>query len=155
MTWLDLHRQGCTARQAAEARGTGISAPYTWAKRYGYRWPRPKANAGACPVIIGGQHYDSIRLAAKALGVDPTVVVYHLDRYGHAERAGKGQKGHKTGRTPPNARQVVVGGRRYPSMSAAARDLGVSLSTVSNWLQGRYRNTAEALMNAAMRRDHG
>lgn len=151
--WLDLHRQGLTAKQAAEARGTGISAPYAWAKRYGYRWPSPAVKADACPVVIRGWSYPSITLAAEAIGVDPSVIGYHLDRYGHADFAGEGQRGRKTGRTPPNARQVIIGATRYPSLSAAARDLGLSLSAVSQWINGQCKNPAEAMMKAVIRRD--
>lgn len=36
--WAALHKQGLTARQAAEAAGLTYNAAYIWAKRHGVKW---------------------------------------------------------------------------------------------------------------------
>ncbi|AKG94563.1 hypothetical protein Shpa_53 [Paracoccus phage Shpa] len=78
------------------------------------------------PVIDAkGQAYPSVRACARAYGVHRQVVSYHLDTYGDLSRLGMGQR-----RVNPQnaAKPVRIGPLSWPSATAAAADLGLSLS---------------------------
>lgn len=70
------------------------------------------------PVTIRGTTYKSQREAAEALGVSQTTIHFAMLR-GTLDKVGLG--GHKTRSKP-----VMVDGVRYPSISAAARSLGIT-----------------------------
>ena len=79
-----------------------------------------------------GRIYPSLSALCRSTGLSRSAVNYHVRRYGHLDYAGVG----RGGRVVDNgmSRSVAVGPMSWPSISAAARDLGVPMTTLYNWL---------------------
>lgn len=74
-----------------------------------------------------GQIYHGQKAVAKAAGVSQSQVSRHLNLYGNLDHLGVGTGNHVT-RKP-----FEVGPRAYASKIAFAREIGVSMDTVSRW----------------------
>ena len=81
-----------------------------------------------------GRVFPSLSAASRALGVDVSTFLYHIDRYGHTARIGA------PGGTSPSA--VDLDGVTYPSIAAASKATGMSRSAI-NWRRG-YRKPKRA-----------
>lgn len=97
--------------------------------------PHPiKPHPSAQPCRIRGVVYPSQRTAAQALGVSDFAISMAISE-GREDRAGMGQ--HRGG-NHVLARPVYMNDKRWPSMTDAARALGVSVAAISTAVkQGR------------------
>ena len=98
----------------------------------------------AQPCRINGIVYQSQREAAKALGVCPSAISLAI-REGRENNVRRflGQQGNQRARRSP----VAFCGKKWPSQSDAARDLGVSRATIRRWTNSA---DAERMMIAVM-----
>lgn len=95
-------------------------------------------------VIDGAEEYESIAAAARAIGATSKAVseCIHGKRLtvnGHTIQ----EKGKPRARTKPRwhgLKPVIVNGKRYESVSDAARSVGISTSYMSNIIHGRARS---------------
>jgi hypothetical protein len=78
------------------------------------------------PCTDGVRHFPSIKAAARAKGVSPRLISYHLDTHGNMDRMGKGP--HKRG---GGTEPIWIRRKLYPSHTAAAEALGVSRVMIS------------------------
>ena len=83
------------------------------------------------PTFIRGTHYPSQRAAARAIGVSPKTVFQSLER-GTQERVGLAKP---TGQLGRPGRACHINGRDWPSITAAARALGVRRNTIFKALE--------------------
>jgi len=81
-------------------------------------------------VVVRGTQYESYKAAALALGVSRQRV-QQIVKHDEARRAGLVPK--PTGRP---GKPVTFGGATYPSITEAARALGVTPQTIVNWHSG-------------------
>lgn len=90
-------------------------------------WIMPRGKNRRIGPVIGpdGTEYDTQAAAATALGISQATVHYHLEAHGHLRNVG----GPRTGRKVP----FKAYGREWPSLSAFADAVGVSLVTVWKW----------------------
>lgn len=89
---------------------------------------RHRPNSVSCvPVSVRGVVYPSIAMAAAALGVTPASITTQLRNNGSCDRAGLGRGTHDR-HVQSNAKPCVIHGRAFPSIAAAGRYLGVSLT---------------------------
>lgn len=96
-----------------------------------------------------GQTYIGRDAVAKAAGVGVTIVDYHLRVHGHLDRLGQGQ--HRQ-RPQAAAKPVEAHGRTWPSRTALAGELGVSLTTACRWVRADDDRLLAALMAADARK---
>jgi len=82
----------------------------------------------ACPGVVRGQHFPSIKDAARAMGVTPECAHRHLTRYGHLDLLGLPRGGWQS----HQRRKVAIFGRTFESVSAAAAALRVDRKTIRN-----------------------
>lgn len=95
-------------------------------------------------VVDGSQEYESIAAAARAIGTTSKAVSEcihgkRLTVHGHTIQ----EKGKPRVRTKPRwhgSKPVIVNGKRYESVSDAARSNGISTSHMSNIIHGRARS---------------
>ena len=99
----------------------------------------------AMPIRVRDVVYPDVNAAAAALGVTPSGV-YRAIWAGKPDRIGRPAV------LPPSplAKPVRLGGVTWPSRSAAARDLGCAITTVSNALAGKGSRMRERLVARAM-----
>lgn len=150
-TWQECFDAGMTARQAAEARGMGLSAAYQWAQRRNLSWPCDYQRAGFYK--WRGKTYRGLHSVAKAAGVTFSAVSRHLERNGNLDTLGMGPRGGD--RLGPNApgKPVEKFGKSWPSIAAVARDSGRNRTTIKWWLErGDDQSLLAALMAAEARK---
>lgn len=118
---------------------------------------RKPTNPRACPVLWHGEVYPSQAELARRLGTTTRLIRYHLDRHGNLDRLGKGRGSAQKLGAPISAnivpaKTVTVGGRTWPSISAFARYVSRSRSTVLHW---RRRGRLDLMVAALMAADAG
>ena len=88
------------------------------------------------PVRIRGVVYPSIAAAAAAVGVDPSTISKSLARQGDADGCGLGANAprRKYRGTATYQRPVTIHGVSWPSVTAAAADLGMTRDAMSKRL---------------------
>lgn len=103
-------------------------------------------NKGGCKgLTYKGQHYESPVDLANELGCNVTKLYhwlnYGFDQYGNPIRYDSDDKdivfSHRKGANHP----VIVNGVKYPSISAASRDLHVSSQWLGDILRGKHKST--------------
>jgi hypothetical protein len=82
-----------------------------------------------CPATVRGKWYPSLTAAARAHGVRLETVIRHLARYGHLDHLNRRLSPR---RRPDISRPVTLFGRRFASVSEAAKVLGVDRKTIRN-----------------------
>lgn len=139
-----------TVRACAEALGVSVGTVNEAVRRGAAdgiglgRGRRPRM-----PVRVRGVVYEDMTAAAAALGVCEGTVRRAINM-GAVDQLGlPGRKRRRHG-PPKNSRPVVIGGARFPSMSAASRALGFSESYVSSVLRRGSDRQRERLIGAAM-----
>lgn len=80
-------------------------------------------------IRIRGVEYESVTEAAKRLKVSEATIYCNLSR-GRPDSIGK-KKGPPKGHPSPNRKQVKIGPVTWPSISHAAKDLGIHWKTLS------------------------
>jgi hypothetical protein len=93
--------------------------------------------------------HPSIRAAASAHGVSSRTVAYHLDTHGDLSRLGSGRSRPKCQNA---AKTTVVFGREFPSRTAAARCLGISVSQFNRWRHPDASTAMRDMLLAALMR---
>ena len=83
---------------------------------------------GKSPARVRGVLYASIQEAAAANGRTEQQAQRHLSKYGHLDYLGLKVSWER----PDLRRAVTVGGIAFPSVSAAAKALGVDRKTIRN-----------------------
>lgn len=144
------HKCRCDAcRQAETARQR------RWRARLQAGLVKHRSSDKSCvPVRIRGALYPSISAAAAALGTSAANISAQLARFGDAERAGLGIRGPRQPVPPGNAKPCRIHGRDYPSLHAAAKDLGVSYTYLSRQAStGFTPDYSQYLLARMMRRD--
>lgn len=94
-----------------------------------------------------GREFPSIRACARAYGVNRLVVSYHLNTHGHLERLGTGQSrpgGNSAGK------KVVFGNHSWPSVTAAANEIGISRTRLYRWLRPNASAAMRDMLMAAV-----
>ena len=101
-----------------------------------------------------GQTYIGAQAVAAAAGVVPSTVISMLNKHGNLDRLGMGRGKHHTNRSGgQNRKPVARFGRKWPSLTALADEVGHSISTVTRWLvRGDDDRLLAALMAADARR---
>jgi hypothetical protein len=104
-----------------------------------------KRGARSIPFTLNGVRYESLAAASKALGKSIGYVRNALTR-AKAAAAGDGTTPGERGKrgTP-----IVVNGRNYRSLTEAAKDLGVELSTISRAAKRERERLAKAAKGQA------
>lgn len=98
-----------------------------------------------------GNEYPTLTALSKASGRTLPTIIHHLNRHGNLDRLGLGRQGKAGNRS--KSKPVRVGPYEWPSRAAVARELGVSPSTVSNWLsEDAPQHRRDRIMALAMRR---
>lgn len=92
------------------------------------------------PVRVRGRDYPSISEAAAALGVTPASISTQLRINGAAEGAGLGGKAPRR-QALNNVKPCRIHGRDFPSIAAAARYLGVSLTHLHRSISHGFSST--------------
>lgn len=104
-----------------------------------------------CPVVVRGQHFDSIGEAAEHFGVCRTTVSQMLARRGDLDRLGL-PRVRQFGRKPARPAETVIFGVRFESRCAAARALGFDRKTIRKVVNGKaIPSTREAVYAALLR----
>lgn len=105
-------------------------------------------HAQGSPVLDAeGRHHASQKAAAKALGVVPSTISYHLNRYGSLENI------HKRAPGPPNAaKPITIGDHTWPSKRDAAAALGIADSALYSWTRKDATKRSKALLAIAIKR---
>lgn len=90
----------------------------------------------AVPIRIRGKDYPSVVAAAKAIGVSAHAIHRALDN-GTIETVGLPEFQHASrfGNTHARRYPFTAFGRSFSSRAEAARQLGVTKSTITNWLR--------------------
>ncbi|TJZ86143.1 hypothetical protein [Paracoccus hibiscisoli] len=100
-----------------------------WRQRHRDGKVRHRTDHPSCvPVRVRGVVYPSISAAAYALNVTPSSIAGQLARRGAADGAGLGGHAPRRRPQPVNSRRCVIHGREFPSIAAAAREIGVNYS---------------------------
>lgn len=84
-------------------------------------------------VLIRGVEYESVAAAAKALRVRKGAVYKNISR-GEPDTTGR-KRGQKKGAPSPNRKPTTIGGFSWPSVTHAARDLGIKRRELSKILK--------------------
>lgn len=135
---------GMTAPEASDATGLTLPVVRKWASKHNRSW----RNANIVPVTRGDRAWPTMKAAARELGVAPNTISKHLARHGNLDRVGS-RKGPRPGTfIPSRAKPVCVGGHNWPSITAMARDLGVSRFVAT----ARLREGGERIMELVMAR---
>ena len=114
------HKCRCAACRDAE-----VTRQREWRRRHREGKVQHRPDSAVCvPVTVRGKLYPSISLAAADLGLTPATVSHQLRRYGTGDRAGLGHAAPKR-IVLSNVRPCVIHGRKFPSIEAAIRYLGV------------------------------
>lgn len=95
-----------------------------------------------------GTVYRCANALAKTLGVTRHAVYQSLYRKGNLDTLGSPRGGPVGQRKLRHARPVSFAGKHWPSVSAMARDLGVSRHAIRNYLEG----AADKLLALVMKR---
>lgn len=123
-TGYNRYKCRCDACREAE-----IQRQREWRQRHREGKVQHRTKHPSCvPVRVRGVVYPSISVAACALKVGPSTISGQLARHGAADGAGLGGHAPRTKRQPVNSRRVVIHGREFPSIAAAARAIGVNYS---------------------------
>ena len=85
------------------------------------------------PVVMRGRWYPSRAAAAREAGVSAHTLQRHLDRYGHLDLIDNHLP---RGGRPDRWKPVMVFGKRFPSVTHAAKEIGVDRKTIRNALGG-------------------
>jgi len=101
------------------------------------------------PIEIRGRRYKSAAAAARALNLSPSTISSHLNR-GTLENAGMGRGFGASHKTSNGLRkQIVMGGRIFPSYSALSRFMGMSDGYVAEAMRRKqYDRIIKAFMRA-------
>lgn len=144
MTLDECMAADMTAPEASEASGVPLNAVRRWASKNGLRW----RNSKIVPVSRGDREWPTMKDAARDLGVLPSTISTHLARHGNLDRVGL-PRGPRPGTFVPSmAKPVCVGGHRWPSITAMARDLGISRHVAT----ARLREGGERIIELVMAR---
>ena len=126
----------------------------TWRQRHREGKVRHRPDHPNCvPVRVRGVVYPSISAAARALKVSPSSIAGQLARLGSADGAGLGGHAPRRKTQPANSRRCVIHGREFPSIAAAAREIGVNYAhffrEVTRGMSDRYSQYLLAKMMQA------
>ncbi len=98
-----------------------------------------------------GQSFPSIAALSRASGMSVPAIHHHLKAHGNLDRLGCGRRGRVGNRS--KSKPVTVGPCQWQSRTALARDIGVSIRTITNWLsEDASPRQRERLMAFAMQR---
>jgi len=105
------------------------------------------------PVLIRGVEYQSVRDAAKAIGVSPSAICKALKVTGTADNVGMGKLGAGLG-NKNGAKPLTLAGVTFTSRTDAAKKLGVSRSQVTKWISPNASSAQRQMLLAAAMRYH-
>lgn len=102
-------------------------------------------------VTIRGKTYESVKSAARAMGVKPCSIYSALER-GEINNVGNGRGNHPNKRHNGGRKKVpvAIGGYNFPSIAAAARALGYDPQTLGNVLRRGKEKSRANVLRAAM-----
>lgn len=143
------HRCRCASCRAAETQ-----RQREWRQRHRAGMVKHRVGHPLCvPVRIRGVDYPSISVAAAALGVGPASISAMLRIRGAADGAGLGAKAPRA-RPVGNVKPCRIMGREFPSIAAAGRYMGVSLTHLYRSLsKGMSPSYADYLLRKMMQAD--
>lgn len=115
-----------------------------------------KRKPGPAPDVYEwkGRTFVGVSAVSAASGNGISTISYHLNRYGNLDRLGVGRQCN----FPPDAKSKPVDmfGRRWPSQSAMAREIGIHHSRLCRWLKaGRVDDILRAVMASETARARG
>lgn len=106
---------------------------------------------GLTPCEWRGQPFPSMTALSKASGMSIPTIIHHLKTHGNLDRLGVGRHGRAGNRS--KSKPVRVGPCQWPSRIALAREIGVSVRTITNWLsEDASPRQRERLLVIAMQR---
>lgn len=103
-------------------------------------------NKGGCKALTYlGKHYESPIDLAEELGCNVTKLYHWLkngfDHYGNPIRYDEDKRELVFERKKGSCYPVIVNGKKYPSISAASREIGVSSQWLGDILSGKHKST--------------
>ena len=106
-----------------------------------------------CPVVVRGQHFESMKAAAAHFGLCPTAVSQALRRRGDLDTLGLPPgAAHRGKMRPRRPVRTVLFGVDFESRSAASRDLQINRSVIRRVANGTGTSSEQQLVYAALMR---
>lgn len=131
-----------TTEKKAGSKNTARTTPTLRSSKNGL----PHFNA--MPVLIRGVEYQSVRDAAKAIGVSPSAICKALKVTGTADNVGMGNLGAGLG-NKNGSKPLTLAGLTFTSRTDAAKKLGVSRSQVTKWISPNASSAQRQMLLAA------